>query len=348
MSRRLATLLGLAVNCDEKSCSAPPPPEITIGSMKIPLTAVKEVKIPLKPVAGAAVMFPGMPAEINIPSTILRNYDVLIDFPGHQFSIAQPGGLKFNGVPAKVSVNLQNGLIQVPSQIENKKYSLALDLGSSISFLSGELFDKLLTGHPDWPHLTGAVGPANISGSDDEVNRKLMRLERLQYGPLFLTDVAVADFSKDETAFLEQRTGAPTAGLLGSEALLNYRIGLDYGRSTVYFDIGRTFTYPDFDVIGLILRPENDGRFTIIGMADYDGKPSVTRGQGGVQVGDLLLAVDGVQVRGATLGQVWSLLGGSASKERILTIERGDRQFTVVATVQHFLDDVPQRATKKK
>src|SRR5271157_313063 len=193
MSRRLATLLGLAVNCDEKSCSAPPPPEITIGSMKIPLTAVKEVKIPLKPVAGAAVMFPGMPAEINIPSTILRNYDVLIDFPGHQFSIAQPGGLKFNGVPAKVSVNLQNGLIQVPSQIENKKYSLALDLGSSISFLSGELFDKLLTGHPDWPHLTGAVGPANISGSDDEVNRKLMRLERLQYGPLFLTDVAVAD-----------------------------------------------------------------------------------------------------------------------------------------------------------
>ena len=162
MSQRVAALMQLKLTCDDKECSAPPPPELMIGDAKISLAALKEVKIPLKPVAAAAVMAPGMSAEINIPSSVLRHYDVLIDFPDREFTIAQPGSLKFKGVSTKVEINPQNGLIQVPSQIENKKYNLALDLGSSISFLSKELFDKLASAHPDWRHMTGAVGPANM------------------------------------------------------------------------------------------------------------------------------------------------------------------------------------------
>jgi hypothetical protein len=348
MSRRVATLMGLAVTCDDRTCSAPPPSDITIGGMKIPLTAVKEARIPLKPIAAAAVMIPGMAAEINLPSTVLRSYDVLINFPDHQFTIAQPGSLKFNGVKAKTIVNSQNGLIQIPSQTENKKYSLALDLGQPISFLSEELFDKLSATHPGWPHMTGAIGPANIWGSEDELKGKLMRLDRLQYGPLFLTDVAVFDLTKDRMIGFEKRAAAPIAGLLGSEALMDYRVGLDYAHAAVYFDIGRTFKYPDFDVIGLILRPEDDGRFTILGVADYDGQPSVPPGPEGVQAGDHLLAVDGIPVPASTLGQVWSLLAGSPGKERTLTIERGGRQFAVNAKAQHFLGDAPQEDHTKK
>jgi hypothetical protein len=341
LSRRVATLMGLAVTCDDKECSAQPPHDVTVGGMKIPLTAVKEAKIPLKPVAAAAVMAPGMTAEINIPSTILRNYDVLINFPGHELTIAPPGSLKFNGVTAKMIVNPENGLIQVPSQIENKKYNLALDVGSSISFLSEELFEKLAAVHPTWPHMTGAVGPANMWGLEDEPEWKLMRMDRLQYGPLFLANVPVADFPTEWMAFFEKRAGIATAGLLGANALLNYRIGLDYAHSTVYFDIGRLFNFPEFDVIGLILRPEDDGRFTILGIAAYGGKFSVPQGTDGIQAGDHLVAVDGIPVPGSTMGQVWSLLGGIPGKERTLSVERNGKQFTVVATVQHFLGDEP-------
>ncbi len=339
LSRRVATLLGLSVTCGEHECSAPPPREIAIGGMKISLAAVKEAKIPLKPVTAAAVLAPGMNAEINIPSTILRNYDVLIGFPDHQLSIGKPGSLKLNGVTAKVIVNAENGLIQVPSQIENKKYNLALDVGSSISFLTAELFDKIAAAHADWPHMTGAVGSANMWGLPDEPQWKLMRMDRLQYGPLFLTKVAVVELPKDWTAFFEKRAGIPTVGLLGANALMNYRVGLDYAHSTVYFDIGRLFSFPDFDVIGLILRPEDDGRFTVLGIADYEGKPSLPQGQDGVQAGDHLVAVDGIPVAGSTMGQVWSLLGGSPGKERSLTMERGGRQFNVVTVVRHFLGE---------
>ena len=131
--------------------------------------------------------------------------------------------------------------------------------------------------------MTGAVGPANMWGLADEPTWKLMRVDRIQYGPLFLTDVPVVEFPKDRMAFFEKRAGIPTAGLLGANALMNYRIGIDYAHSTVYFDIGRLFNFPEFDVIGLILRPEDDGRFTILGIADFDGKPSVAGGPDGVR-----------------------------------------------------------------
>ncbi len=166
MSQRLAGLTEGTISCDGQLCSLAPPVEMNIGGMTIPLgggipgAGIKEAKVP----AGSAPIAPGLDAEINIPSSLLRGYDVIINFPDHEFTIAQPGTLKFNGVKAKVIVNGANGLIQVPSQIENKKYNLGLDLGSPISFLSEELFDRLSEAHPEWPHMIGAVGPANISG----------------------------------------------------------------------------------------------------------------------------------------------------------------------------------------
>jgi hypothetical protein len=334
LSRRVATLLGLNLTCGENSCSAPAPATVIVGDMKIPLTSVKEATIPLQPPSAAAVLAPGMNAEINLPSSVLRNYNALIDFPGHKLTIAQPGALKFTGVKAKMLVNGDNGLIQVPSQVDNKKYSLGLDIGSSISFLSDDIFNKLSAAHPAWPHMAGAIGPANMWGSENETKSKIMRVDRLQYGPLFLTNVAVTETRKDGYLGKPAESGD---GWLGTQALRNYRIGLDYAHSTIYFEIGRTFNFPDFDVVGLTLRPEDDGRFTILAVADYEGKTSVPQGPEGVQTGDHLVAVDAIPTAGSTLGQVWSMLGGEPGKERKLTVERDGKQIAVVAKVQHFL-----------
>lgn len=347
LSRRLATLLGLAVTCNDgdKECSSPPPREMIVGGMSIPLAIVKEAKIPLKPVSGAAVLAAGMNVEITLPSSVLRHYDVLIDFPSHKFSIGVPGTIQFRGPSGKVHINAENGLIQVPSQIENKKYNFALDLGSCISFLSDDLFDRFATAHADWPHMTGAVGSANMWGRDEEPKWKVMRLDRVQYGPLFLANVPVVEFPKDRMDFFQKRAGMPTEGLIGSNALVNYRVGLDYTHSTVYFEFGRIFNFPDFDVIGLTLRPGDDGRFTVLGVAELDGKPSVPAD---VQAGDHLVAVDGIAVAGSTMGQVWAMLGGLPGQERRLTMERAGRKFVVAANVQHFLAELPDEKERKK
>jgi hypothetical protein len=348
MSRHLATLLGLLVSCDDRACSSAPPREIALGGMAISLAEFKEAKIPLRPVSAGDVMAPGLNAEINIPATVLRHYDVLVDFPGRKFSIGAPGTIRFQGPSGKVQINSQNGLIQMPSRIENKKYNLALDLGACISFLSDEVFDPLAATHPDWPRMTGAVGSANMWGMDEESNWKVMRVDRVQYGPLFLTDVPFVDFAKDRRDFFEKRAGIATAGLIGSNVLLNYRVGIDYAHSVVYFDLGRTYTFPDFTVVGLTLRPEDDGRFTILAVADYEGAASVPQRPDGVQAGDHLTAVDGIPVRGSSMGQVWSMLGGTPGQERRLTVERGGKEFGVTAKVREFLKEASDDELGKK
>jgi|SRR5271156_4179390 len=346
MSQNLASLMGLSMRCDGQVCMCKPASPATsivllVGGMKISAPAISEARVP----TGDGPIAPGMSAEIKIPSTVLRNYDVLINFPDREFSIGQPGSLSFEGVKNKMLVNANTGFIQIPSRIEKKNYDLGLDVGSPISFLSEELFEKLASRHPEWAHMTGAVGPANMGeAGDDEAKWNLMRVDRVQYGPLFLTDVAMAAFPNAFSAFFEKEAGAPIVGLLGANALMNYRIGLDYAHSMVYFDIGRTSKFPDFDVVGLILKPEDDTRFTIVGVADFEGKPSVPD----VLAGDHLVAVDDIPVPGSTLGQVWSLLEGSPGQERKLTVERAGKQFTVVAKVQHFLGSTEENQSKEQ
>jgi hypothetical protein len=183
--------------------------------------------------------------------------------------------------------------------------------------------------------MIGAVGAANMWGSDNETSGKLLRLERLQYGPAFLANVAMAEFPKATMEYFAARAGIPTVGLLGANALLNYRVGVDFARSMAYFEVGSTFRAPDFDLIGVILRPETDGSFTILGVADFEGHPSVPE----VQSGDALVAVDSTPVRGLTMGQVWALLKGQPGQQRKLTVKRGGNAFTVLAKVQHFLGE---------
>jgi len=336
MSQRLAGLLGLALHCDGQSCAGTPaaaslPLQIVIGGLKVILPATSEVRIP----AGKPALAPGMSAEINIPSSILRNYAVLINFPDREFTLGPPGSLKFNGDKSKMLVNPSNGLIQIPSKIDNKNCDLGLGVGSSVNFLSELLFDKLANAHPAWPQLTGAVGPFNTGERNDEPAWKLMRVDRIQFGPLFLTDAAVARLPENPTLPFVAFASTPTVGILASEALMNYRIGLDYAHSIIYFDIGRTAKFPGFDVPGLILRAEDDNTFTILGVADFEGKPSVPD----VQAGDHLVAVGDSSIANFTMGQVWALLEGSPRQERRLTIERAAKQFSIVARAQHFLGE---------
>ena len=67
-----------------------------------------------------------------------------------------------------------------------------------------------------------------------------------------------------------------------------------------------------------------------------------------MQAGDHLIAVDGIPVPDSTLGQVWSLLEGTPGQERKLTIERGGKQFTVVAKVQQFLGQAEESQSEEK
>ena len=340
MTERLAKKLGLEVSgeakpgLDGQQRTAQTPRELQIGGMSIPLAGIKE---------GHAIdrdsIGPGLSAEINLPSTVLRNYDVVVDYPNREFTISAAGVTRFQGTSTKVILNSENGLIQIAGEIGGEKQNLGFDLGATVSLVSGEQIGSWIKANPGWPHMVGAVGPANLWGLEDEPKWELVRIPRMQYGGVALSQVVAASLPQPIMAFIAKRAGVPTIGLVGADAVLSYRVGLDYAHATVFLQQTSKFNLPDMDVVGLVLRPEADGRYSVLGVAEYEGKASVPE----VQPGDVLLTVEGGRATGATMGQVWSLLSGSPGTERTLTLERGGKQFTVKATVRRFLNAMPAK-----
>jgi hypothetical protein len=317
-----------------------PPKSLQIGGMTISIEGVKDAKA----IVGHDIIAPGCSAAINIPSSVLRNYDVLFDYPNRQFTIGPLGSISFQGTAAKAQINPQNGLIQIASKIDGVDYTVSFDSGSSTSLLSGELINKWEKAHPAWPHMTGAIGSANMWGSQEEAHWPLLRLPSLDYGGVILKNVVVASFPEKSMKWYQDRAGAQTVGLIGANAFADYRVGIDYAHSTLYMRRILPKSAPDLDVVGLTLRPEADEKYTIIGVADYNGKPAVPD----VKVGDVLVGVDGAPTTGATMGQVWSLLGGTPGATRTLTLEREGKRLSVDATVRRFLSaDSPTKPAKR-
>lgn len=317
-----------------------PPRSLQIGGMTISFEGVKEAKA----IVGHDIIAPGSSAAINIPSTVLRNYDVVFDYPNRQFTIGPPGSISFQGTAAKAQVNPQNGLVQIASKIDGADYTVSFDAGSSTSLLSGELIEKWQKAHPSWPHMIGAIGSANMWGAEEEAHWPLLRLPSLDYGGVNLKNVVVASFPEKFMKWYQDRAGAQTVGLIGANAFADYRIGIDYAHSTLYMQRTLARSAPDMDVVGLTLRPETDEKYTIVGVADYNGKPTVSD----VKVGDVLVGVDGAPATGATMGQVWSLLGGTPGSTRTLTLERDGKRFSVDATVRRFLATDSSKKTAKR
>ena len=349
ITQPLAQKLGLEISAetsDPKSAkvrTAPPPREFLIGDMAIHANSVKETTVMLD----RKTIGPGLSAEVNIPSTVLRNYDVVVDYPNREFTIAAPGTIHPSGTAVKAILNPQNGLLQIPAKIGDEEHNLGFDVGASFSLLFSDVLAKLQKAHPAWPHMTGAVGSANMWGFDDEAHMELLRVPEVQYGGIRLDGLGLGSLPEVASDWFQKRAGVPTAGLIGANALLRYRIGIDYAHSAVYFDQTSKASAPDMDVVGLTLRPELDKRYTVIGVADYEGKPSVPD----VRAGDVLVSIDKVPAAGGTMGQVWSLLGGSPGEIRALTLERDGKQFTMNATVRRFLAAMPTgraKTSKKK
>jgi hypothetical protein len=87
----------------------------------------------------------------------------------------------------------------------------------------------------------------------------------------------------------------------------------------------------DFDIVGLTLRPENDGGYTVAGVLSLNDRPSVK----GVQPGDRLLHVDTLNTAGATMGTVIGALRGNPGATHTLVLERAGQRLTVTAMVLH-------------
>jgi hypothetical protein len=339
MSEELASDLGIDLPAgeshDQGRIEVQPPAGVRIGAMPLSFEGVSSQVI-FQP----EWLFSTMHNDANLPATVLKQYQVVFDYPAMELTIAEPGRLQPRGEAVPAGIHPTTGIVQIDAVIDGESLSFALDNGASYSFASDELLDRISGRHPDWPQVKGAAGCANIWGWwPGEEAWPLMRLPVIEWGPVQLADtglVGLPRFFPDGAGLGEwysHKTARPVEGVLGPNAYKAYRIEIDYVGSTVYFEAGAAPDAHDLDIVGLTLRPAADGSYQVIGIVEKDGAPVVE----GVVAGDRLLEVGGIEATGATMGTVVDALRGEPGETRSLLLDRDGEQITIDVTVERLL-----------
>jgi hypothetical protein len=281
---------------------------------------------------------PGVQAECVLPARCLRRLHVVFDYPARQLTVAWPGVLTPLGTAVPCRVNPETGLFMVEATIAAEKIALGVDTGSAGTWLSDRKTAAWLARHPGWPHAVGAAGSTNFFGFPFETQGALLSLPGMTVGSLAIgQEIAVLGLDQKIFDWYSQKSAAPVAGFLGADLLARFRLEVDFPGQMTWWQpgpyrpapTGPSSTARDLDIVGLTLRPESDGSFTVAGVVSRAGRPMVP----GVQPGDKLLSVDALDAANAPMGAIVDALRGRPGAQRLLVLERGGKRITVRATV---------------
>ncbi len=336
MSEAFARDLGYDLPADRQNADVAPPRGVRIGGMEIDFRKVTS-RVMFEP----PWLFGATHADANLPSTVMQRYRIVFDYPIRQLTIAEPGIPTARGERVPASVNRETGIVQMDVNIGGDNLSFALDNGASYSFISGNVLDSLLRDHTEWPLIVGTIGCANMWGwwPPNEALLPVARIPEIVCGAVRFTGVGIVGTQPLAAGgptlgeWYSRKTARPVDGFLGPNAFKAFRVEIDYAGGAMYFEKGAEPDMHDMDIIGLTLRPEADGGYTVLGVSSKNGKPLVP----GVEQGDRLLRIDDVETTGATMGTVVDALRGSPGDVRTLLLERGGERFTVKAEVHRLL-----------
>jgi len=302
-------------------------PRLSIAGMDIDLA---HVSVSAAENQKSRDVFAGIEAEGFLPATVLKNYDVIFDYPGRTFTMARSGTIVHRGRAVAMSVQPASGFARVELGIAGQTYGFMLDTGAAYTGVSRALMDRLIGEHPSWPHSLGAVGAANMVGKPFDVGNELLRVPEIAWGPLALRDTGMVSRPTGvyEKAVSEDMS-APVVGALAGNVLRHFRLDLDYPAGLAYLEMDAAASASDLDCVGLILRVKEDGSVIVSGVAQRGGRAEVA----GVEAGDVLLRVDGHEVTGASLATILDLLSGTVGVKKLLKIRRRQQQMSMVATV---------------
>lgn len=280
----------------------------------------------------------GRQVEALLPAGIMQNYQIVMDYANRTLTFAQPGTLRGRGIAVPIHVNEQTGLIAVDVTINGKSYPVTVDDGSAYTWLRKNTVQEWLNVHPDWQRGIGAVGPSNMRMADDGIEAAgiLVRIPEIQLGALRLRQIGALAIGPDNTNvdFLDwyaKKSPAQVIGWLGGNALRGFRITIDYPNRMSYWLKQSEPDPHDLDQVGLTL-VNKGGSYFVAAIVTQDGKPTV----GGVNVGDKIVSVDGLQIGSAPWGAIFGAMHGKPGEARTLVLERQGTTLTMQTKITEF------------
>jgi hypothetical protein len=309
---------------------------IRIGGMPL---FFDEEKLSMAGVPGNTTLNGEHEIEASLPSTILQNYDVMLDYAKRTLTLAQPRSLRHEGTRVPCRVNPETGMISVDMKIAGETYAVAIDNGSSYTWFSKPVVGAWIDKNPDWLRGIGAVGDANMNGAGDEVTAAVARVPELWLGALKLQQVGLVGYQnavdsehEDMFAWYSKKTPEPVIGWIGGNVLKSFRVELDYAEHATYWLPESPLDPHDLDQVPITINPEADGSFTVIGIAERNGQKLLD----GIEPGDKLAQAGDLKARGATIGQVLEALHGKPGETRALVLDRGGHPVRLTAAIARF------------
>ena len=269
----------------------------------------------------------GTAAEGAFPLRILRKYQVVIDYPRRELTIAEPGRLKPAGQPVAAHFG-DPGFISITARVGDDSYGFLLDTGGQYCMVSAEVLAKWKSQHPDWRHIAGAYGPANMMLGPAEASFEMLRVGEIRLGEFTLHNVgAVSRPRGNYEKMMSRLTGRKVIGSIGGNLLRDFIVDIDYPNRRLYLDRDGSGSPHSLDMVGITLEPSGNG-YVVAGVAS---------GETVVRKGDRLLEIGGVPVRAFTTADLMNRLRGAPGDVRRLTIERQGKKLTVSAKAQTLL-----------
>ncbi len=273
---------------------------------------------------------PGVQAECVLPARCLRRLHIVFDYPARRLTVARPGVLTPRGAAVPCRVNPDTGLFMVETMIDGEKAALGVDNGSAGTWLSDKLTAAWLARHPDWPSAVGAAGSTNFFGFPFETKGTLISLPGMSIGPVPVSrEIAVLALPQELFDWYSKKSAAAVAGFLGADVIARFRLEVDFPGQMTWWEPGPPRAGRDLDIVGLTVCAEGDGSFTVAGVVMRGGQSAAP----GVEAGDKLLGVDGLDATKAPMGAVIDALRGQPGAVRTLRLERAGKTIMVRATV---------------
>jgi predicted aspartyl protease len=299
-------------------------PSMWLGNMPLALGDAQPMEL-----VGTTSIRPGIDAYVMLPARVLRNYQVVFDYPLRTFTLAQPGSQPPRGKPVPSPVDAKSGFARVEVEISGKTYPMLLDTGASYTMLSRSILDAWAHALP-WPSMTGAVEEANMVGRTD-AEALVVRVPGLTWGGTELPDVGIvsrrAGVYED---WMSPMMTAPIFGALAGNVLRAFRVEIDYAHGTTYLEASGTVEPDDLDSPGIVFETSPDGAYRVAGITQRAGSAIVS----GVHPGDRIISVDSLTVTGATRDAVIRALRGKPGDIRHLHLERDGVRVDLDVVVQ--------------
>jgi hypothetical protein len=326
LSAGLAKRLGLkpkgkAFHSDGSQMAETDVPQFRVGGLTLKL-AEPDAYI----LVDSAERVGGTDAQGAMPLRMLSQYHVVFDYPKRTFTVAEAGKLKSEGTEVKSWIG-KVGMPVVTLKLDDTEHHFLLDTGGTYCMMSAALLDSLEKRHADWTQVQGAYGPANMLLGKKEPDLKMLRIGAMQWGNYTLVNTgAVSRPAGVYENWMSQIAGHPLEGSIGGNALQWFRVDIDYPAGKVFL-AGKPQIPAELDMVGIIIE-RDEGGYVIVATA-----PGVTA----VHVGDRLLRVDSLVLRGTPLATIMHALSGKVGESRRLEIERGGKVQDVIVPVQKIL-----------